>query len=40
MMQGTQSWGSMTTWRDEVRREVGGLVLEGGDKRKPMMDSC
>ena len=24
MMRGTQSWDSMTTWRDEVRREVGG----------------
>ena len=24
MIQGTQSWCSMITWRDGVRREVGG----------------
>ena len=30
MTQGTQSWGSVTTWRDGVEREVGwGFRMEG-----------
>ena len=30
MIQGTQSWCSMKTWRDGVRREVGSGVRRKG----------
>ena len=39
MKQGTQSWCSGTTWRDEVGREMGGVSGWGGDTHIPVADS-
>ena len=38
MKEGTQSWCSVTTWRDRVRREVAGREVQG-HTHIPMADS-
>ena len=40
MKQGTQSQCSGTTKRDELERDVGGGVQDGGDTCAPVADSC
>ena len=40
MRQGTQSWCSVTTWRNGVGREVRGGVQEGGNTCTSMADAC
>ena len=39
MTQGTQSWCSVTTWRDRVGRKMGGGVQDGGDTQILMANS-